>query len=134
MILNAVQHVVVVARPLRDGETPHGEVVAGWTAGEPVEQTWIVLRRWPPGREARVDYAQPPAESTVDGIPVAPRPTGRITNLPDAVVGVFYIVSATTHAEAVAAGRSDTLCPDTTWDPLRDATGRNIRAVRRLLR
>jgi len=137
-IVSALNHRVVIASPAGDLASLAEEcpTIQGWTGPEDDRrhETWIVLREWEAlPRAARVDYPETVSEDVLDGIPIAPRPAGLITNLPEPVPGIFYIVSATTHIEALTQGRVDTLCPDTTSDPLLDDDGR-VLAVRRLLR
>jgi len=137
-ILSALNHRVVIARPGSEwaGLSEECPTIQGWTGPEDDrrQETWIVLRKWEAlPKAARVDYPETVTEEMLDGIPVAPRPAGLITNLPEPAPGIFYIVSATTHIEALTQGRVDTLCPDTTSDPLLDDDGR-VLAVRRLLR
>lgn len=142
MICNLTPHEVVVARPAEDWSGQSLGSIEGWArtqGGEFQQASWTVIGRWSAGQmAARVGYRESPAEYLLEGVPVAPRPGGVVTGLPEEVDGVFLIVSGAAHAEALSLGRRDTVCPDTTWSPLvgpPSASGqRPIVAVRRLLR
>lgn len=142
MIYNFTPHEVVVARPTDDWSGRSLGSIDGWTetqSGEFQQESWSVIGRWAAAQTAaRVSYQESPVEYLLEGVPVAARPGGVVTGLPDEVDGAYLIVSGAAHAEALSLGRRDTVCPDTTWSPLvgpPSASGqRPIVAVRRFLR
>jgi len=83
----------------------------------------------PSGRVARLNTVQEPDES-VDGVECVRTRIREVLGLPEATVGVVYVVSPLVGQ---FAHRHDVVCPDTGPTAIRDADGKLI-AVRQMQR
>ena len=100
--------------------TPHPIVVRS----EGIEKVFP-----PSGVIPRVGTIETPADP-IEGIPTVTQAMGTVEELPDAIPGVFLLVSAMVFN---ATDRRDVIAPDTGKGAIRDGQGR-ILAVTRFIR